>query len=63
MPTTNTLRDLDIIVKNITSSTNTITIRPSAGVTIDGAENATIITARGVIRLLSRPGSTDWIIV
>ena len=63
MPSTATLRDVDVIVKNITSSTNTITIRPQAGQTIDGAANVTITTARGVVRLLAIPGGTDWMII
>jgi len=63
IPSTATLRDVDVIVKNITSSTNTITIRPQAGQTIDGAANVTITTARGVVRLLAIPGGTDWMII
>ena len=63
IPSTATLRDVDVIVKNITSSTNTITIRPQAGETIDGAANVTITTARGVVRLLAIPGGTDWMII
>lgn len=63
VPTTNTMRAIDIIVKNVTSSTNTITIRPNGSDTIDGAANTTITTARGVVRLLALPGGTDWLIV
>jgi hypothetical protein len=63
VPTTNTQREIDIIVKNVTSSTTTITITPDGSDTIDGAASATITTAHGVVRLLALPGGTDWIIV
>ena len=63
VPTTNTLREVDIIIKNITSSTTTITITPDGSDTIDGAASATITTARGVVKLLGIAGGTDWIVL
>jgi hypothetical protein len=62
IPTTNTMRDIDIIIANVTNST-TITLTPDGSDTIAGAASATITTARGVVRLLGRPGGTDWLVI
>lgn len=42
-----------IIIKNASASTNTITIEPDGSETIDGAANTTITTARGTVRITS----------
>ena len=49
------------MVKNDSSSTNTITIAACAGETIDGASTATISLARQSLYLVST--GTNWIIV
>jgi hypothetical protein len=50
-----------IIVKNDSASTNTITIEPDGSETIDGAANTTITTARGTVRITS--DGTNLIII
>jgi hypothetical protein len=65
IPTTATLRDIDIVIKNVTSSTNTITIAAAGSDTIDGAASVTITTARGSVSLVAIPSgsASDWLIV
>jgi hypothetical protein len=50
-----------IIVKNDSTSTNTITIDAAGAETIDGAATATIAASRGVTRLV--PGAGTWYVV
>lgn len=50
-----------IIVKNVTTSTNAITVDGNAAETIDGSATATLNTARGVLRLVSDGG--NWLVV
>jgi hypothetical protein len=50
-----------IIIKNVTSSTNTITVDGDAAQTIDGAATATITTAFGVMRLIS--DAANWMVI
>lgn len=47
-----------IIIKNDSTSTNTITIDGAGAETIDGAATATIAASRGVVRLV--PGAGVW---
>lgn len=46
-----------LYVKNVSTSTNTITVTPAAG-TIDGAASATITTSRGSLRLFT--DGSNW---
>ena len=53
LPTGATNDGRQIIVKNTTTSTNTITLDPAGGETIDGAATATMTTARQAVRISS----------
>jgi hypothetical protein len=51
-----------IVVENVSTSTNTITITPAGSDTIEGAASVTITTGHGSRNLVS-DGVSDWILI
>jgi hypothetical protein len=64
LPNTTSLSgDIQLVIKNITTSTNTITITAGGSDTIDGASSVTLNTAYQSYTLISDSLNTAWFIV
>lgn len=63
LPTVKGNRGLTMMVKNVTTSVNVITIAPAAGETVEGnAGSITIAAGRGSAELVA-DGTSDWMLV
>lgn len=61
LPTASGIAGQQVVVKNVTSSTNTITVDGNGAETIDGSATETITTAWGSLALVS--DGTNWLVI